>query len=376
MPDTSANPPTTSSSIQASPTIPLLDLSAGVVWRQERDAHLNSAQAAPRDVIALSADLSQALHEVGVIYISGHGVSRAIQRDIERSARMFFSSPSSNKRSIEMKRAGRAWRGYFAEGAELTAGLPDYKEGLYFGEEHAPTHPLVRRSAPMHGANQWPQAPQRLRPDVLAYCREMKRVATLLIELISLGLGLSADALLRRFTCVGTQEPTQLFRIFHYPRHSWSTRDDKWGVRAHTDMGFLTVLLQDQEGGLQAQLRSGAWVDVPPKEDTFVVNIGDMLELWTWGYLRATLHRVKSPVSKGGEAGRLSFPYFFDPAWDAPLTRIDRSLLPARSTALDTQSGAAERWDGLDLGRLNAETTYGDFVWRKVSQVFPHLAQM
>ena len=141
-------------------------------------------------------------------------------------------------------------------------------------------------------------------------------------------------------------------------------------------MGFLTVLLQDQEGGLQAQLRSGVWVDVPPKEHTLVVNIGDMLELWTWGHLRATLHRVKSPTPNTSlTSGRLSFPFFFDPAWDAPLTRIDRTLLPSKNNAYDAQSKASERWDGLDLSQLNDKTTYGQFVWRKVSHVFPHLAQ-
>ena len=226
----------------------------------------------------------------------------------------------------------------------------------------------------MHGPNLWPERPPRLKRDVLTYMRALNGVATLLIELISLGLGLERDELLNRFTCGGEQDPTQLFRVFNYPRHQWAEGDDEWGVRAHTDMGFLTVLLQDQEGGLQAQLRSGEWVDVPPVDDTFVVNIGDMLELWTWGRLRATLHRVKSPAPRAEAVeGRLSFPFFFDPAWDAALTRLDPDRLPPLLNTPDAQLSAGRRWDGLELNKLSPETTYGEFVWAKVSKVFPHL---
>jgi 2OG-Fe(II) oxygenase superfamily len=95
------------------------------------------------------------------------------------------------------------------------------------------------------------------------------------------------------------------------------------GVREHTDYGFLTILLQDQSGGLQVRSLDGEWIDAPPVDDSFVVNIGDMLELWTHGLYRATPHRVRNK----GTGDRLSFPLFFDPNWQSSLAPIDPSLL-------------------------------------------------
>ena len=152
--------------------IPLIDLSPGVNWRRGRvelSEELSSTpHSPPVEVMTLSVSLCEALREVGVVYISHHGVPRALRRALEESARVFFARPVEEKNLIAMREAGHAWRGYFAEGAELTSGRPDYKEGLYFGEEHSSGDPLVQRGAPMHGANQWPAHPPRLRRDVLA----------------------------------------------------------------------------------------------------------------------------------------------------------------------------------------------------------------
>src|SRR5207245_1895511 len=112
-----------------------------------------------------------------------------------------------------------------------------------------------------------------------------------------------------------TSDPTILFRIFHYPATANASPGGdagSWGVREHTDYGLLTILLQDDTGGLQVRSRSG-WVDVPPSTDAFVCNLGDMLERMTGGDYLSTPHRVRNMSDRG----RLSFPFFFDPAWDA-----------------------------------------------------------
>ena len=145
---------------------------------------------------------------------------------------------------------------------------------------------------------------------------------------MALSLGLSADHFARGLT----REPTLLFRIFHYPP-SVPTADD-WGVGEHTDYGLLTLLGQDGNAGLQVRT-AGGWVDVPPDPDTFVCNIGDMLERLTQGRYRSTPHRVRN--TSGAE--RLSYPFFLDPSWDAVI----------------------------DTG------TYGDYLLQKVSKVFPEL---
>lgn len=198
-----------------------------------------------------------------------------------------------------------------------------------------------------------------------------------------------------------TSEPTILFRIFNYEHHKWSAQQDEWGVREHTDYGFLTVLLQDNSGGLQVRTRTGEWIDAPPVPDSFVVNLGDMLEVWTHGLYKSTPHRVRNK----GSGDRLSFPLFMDPNWFSSLEPIQKHLLPiSDAPELEEQSvndGVYERWDHLgnaflfivncmcfdlicwfitcilngylDLLRM-AKSTYGDFLWSKVSKVFPKLA--
>ena len=131
-------------------------------------------------------------------------------------------------------------------------------------------------------------------------------------------------------------------------------------------MGFLTALLQDDSGGLEAKSTDGAWIKVPPIRGTLVINLGDMLEYWTHGVYRATPHRVKHH----GRQGRLSMPFFFDPNWDATLEPIDLNLIQAHPR----QHQDHQRWDQLDLLSLDASMTYGEFVWNKIKHVFPHFA--
>jgi isopenicillin N synthase-like dioxygenase len=131
-----------------------------------------------------------------------------------------------------------------------------------------------------------------------------------------------------------------------------------WGVGEHTDYGLLTLLAQDDLGGLQVRAVDGSWIDVDPTPGALVCNLGDMLERLTGGRYRSTPHRVRNTSDRG----RLSFPYFFDPSWDAtvPTLPLDDAPLPA-----------AGRWDGSDVTAW--EGTYGDYLTAKVSKVFPQL---
>ena len=257
-----------------------------------------------------------------------------------------------------MENSGLHWRGYFPLGAELTAGVPDQKEGYYFGSELPLDHKLVKAKTPMHGPNQW--ANEKMKRVVGEYCNAMSQLAESLLKFIAEGIGLPSNYFADRYKNL----PTELFRIFCYPP---ATGD--WGVREHTDMGFITILLQDHLGGLQAKTPNG-WVEAPPVENTFVVNIGDMLELWSHGVLKATLHRVRNSAAEN----RYSFPFFFDPSWHSSLERIPREMLDGKLIA-SSKSEAESRWDALDLHKLDKKTTYGEFVWNKVSKVFPQLVE-
>jgi isopenicillin N synthase-like dioxygenase len=258
----------------------------------------------------VAAAIDTACRDKGFFYVVGHGVDPALGERLEAESREFFALPEAEKAEIEMVRGGRAWRGWFPVGGELTDGIPDQKEGIYFGVEQPATH-----ARPLHGPNLFPVRPAGMRPSVLDYIAAMRRLGARLLDLI----GVAVDG-----------DPVQLFRVFHYP-----PGDGGWGVGEHTDYGLLTILRQDATAGLQVRSPDG-WIDAPPIPDSFVCNLGDMLERWSGGRYRSTAHRVRN----AGAVGRLSFPYFFDPPWDA------------------------------DVG----DGTYGDYLTAKVSRVFPALA--
>jgi len=309
-------------------------------------------------VVDLSApDAPQAIDEAcrdtGFFYVVGHGVDEDLQARLERQARDFFARPDEEKARIGMERGGRAWRGWFPVGGELTSGVPDRKEGIYFGAELSPEHPRVRAGVPLHGANLFPERPTGFRATVLEYLDAMTALGHGLARGLALALGLDGDW----FATNLTADPTILFRIFHYP-----PGDDGWGVGEHTDYGLLTILRQDATAGLEVRTHGG-WIDAPPLEQSFVCNLGDMLERMTGGRYVSTAHRVRN----AGTVGRLSFPFFFDPSWDARVVPVPGlEVSPARRAA-------HPRWDGASVHDF--EGTYGDYLLAKVAKVFPALGR-
>jgi len=314
-------------------------------------------------------EIEAACRASGFFYITGHGVPTELISRLDRSARAFFALPEADKLDIAMARGGRAWRGFFPVGAELTSGVPDHKEGLYFGTEMGSDAPQVRAGLPLHGANLFPRQVPELRGAVLEYLAALTTTAQAVMRGIAQSLGLPADY----FASGYTADPTILFRIFHYPPAQ--SGSDAWGVGEHTDYGLLTLLLQDGNGGLQVRTPNPAtdteptdgtkstggtdWIDAPPIPGTFVCNIGDMLDRMTGGWYRSTPHRVRN--LSGNE--RLSFPFFFDPDFAAEVPP-----LPGRAAA---DAGGVSRWDGQDLRAFSG--TYGDYLVAKVSKVFPEL---
>lgn len=326
--------------------IPVIDIGPLVEGRNDGGA-----------LAAIAAQLGQACREHGFFYIVGHGVDEGLQHELEGTCRRFFAQDLQTKLSIHMSRGGRAWRGYFPVGEELTSGLPDQKEGLYFGSELPDSHPRVLDGTPLHGRNLFPVDPAELRESVLAYMDAMTRLGHLLMEGIALSLGLSRDY----FAALFGAEPVTLFRVFSYPPHADTTgAAPLWGVGEHTDYGVLTILKQDDSGGLQVRSRS-RWIEAPPIAGSFVCNLGDMLDRMTGGRYRSTPHRVRNKAGRD----RLSFPFFFDPAWDARVRPIE--ITDGESPSDD----AAERWDRSSVHAFHG--TYGEYLLGKVGKVFPDL---
>ncbi|HYH99321.1 isopenicillin N synthase family dioxygenase [Hyalangium sp.] len=332
--------------------VPVLDIRALV--------EPSSSVAARR---AVATQIGQACRESGFFYIVGHGVDAGLQERLEEASRRFFALPLEEKMAIRMALGGRAWRGFFPVGGELTSGRPDRKEGLYFGTELDPGHPLVRAGTPLHGPNLFPREPAGLREAVLEYMAALTGLGHVLMRGIALSLGLEEDYFSARYTA----DPLVLFRIFNYPPGPELGEDGQpvWGVGEHTDYGVLTILKQDEAGGLQVKSRAGGkvrWIDAPPVPGSFVCNIGDMLDRMTRGVYRSTPHRVQNRAGRD----RLSLPFFFDPSWTAEVHPIEDAALGGGSA--DDRS---ERWDGQSVHAFHG--TYGDYLLGKVGKVFPDL---
>lgn len=307
-------------------------------------------------------EIRDACAEFGFFCIQNHGIDLDLQERLEHLSHQFFALPDETKLTLSMSRGGRAWRGFFPVGDELTSGKPDLKEGLYLGEELGPSDSRVARQWPLHGANLFPDTViPELRPTVLEYFSEMTRLSHTLMEAISLGLGLPADFFHANYTA----RPTPLFRIFHYPAiTSENAEKFPWGVGEHTDYGLLTILKQDQIGGLEVQVND-TWISIPPVPNTFVCNVGDMLDFLSRGRYLSAPHRVKNTSGKS----RYSYPFFFDPDFAARITPLPLGT-PSESNAPRTR----ERWDQQDLHAFQG--TYGEYLLGKVAKVFPDLAGM
>jgi len=264
----------------------------------------------------LSDDLREAAHEVGFFYLTGHGVPDTLARAVLEAARRLFELPQADKDAIAMVRSPH-FRGYTRLGGELTRGQVDWREQIDIGPERPSIGgPDKSDYLWLQGPNQWPAALPQLRPIIDEWDAALSRVARTLLRHWAAALGSPPDV----FDAAFAKTPATLIKMVRYPSRAASAQ----GVGAHRDSGVLTLLLAEP-GSRGLQVRRGGWVDVPPLDGAFVVNIGEMLEVATRGYLRATEHRVNlgAPAPE-----RISVPYFFNPRLDAqmPVLSLPESL--------------------------------------------------
>jgi polar amino acid transport system ATP-binding protein len=320
-------------------------------------APLRDTHATPERKAEVAQQLDAAARRHGFFYATGHGVDSLLVERVVALSRAFFAQPEATKLRIPMSDGGRAWRGFFPLGGELTSNRPDWKEGLYLGSELPPEHPRVQAGTILHGANLWPELPG-FRETVLAYLDALTQLGHTLMRGLAQGLGVPGDW----FAEHGTADPLILLRLFNYPsRPVPEGSAAQWGVGEHTDYGLLTMLWQDEVGGLQVRTDDG-WLDAPPIPGTFVCNVGDMLDRMTGGRYRSVPHRVA--INASGR-DRLSIPVFFDPDFEARIEAV-----PGSGTGDDDSH---RRWDRTNLQAF--EGRYGDYVTAKVGQVFPDLKQ-
>lgn len=276
-------------------SIPVIDLSKLDGTPEQRAEFLQQLRVAARDI--------------GFFYLINHGVDPQLLTEVQNTSRQFFALSESEKESVAMIHS-KHFRGYNRAASERTRGQPDWREQFDLGAERLPIPQTENAPAwsRLQGPNQWPDSLPELKPLLLEWQKTMTGMSLNILRAFAESLSLPIDA----FDPLYGDKPNEHIKLIRYPGRSEG--ESNQGVGAHKDSGFLSFLLQDKQKGLQVEVEEGQWVDALPIEGTFVVNIGELLELATNGYLRATVHRVIAPPA-GQE--RLSLAFFLGAKLDA-----------------------------------------------------------
>lgn len=290
---------------------------------------------------ALGREVAAACSQVGFLYLANHGVSAARMEKVFAEVKRFFDLPLAEKQALAFRNSPTR-RGYMGEQEENFArdrGEPgDLKEVVNMGIDYPADAPEVLAGRPFYGGNQWPRSVPGWRENMLDYLDGMVDLGRHVMRAIALGLDLPED----RFDRMLERSMSSL-RILHYPAQAARPAiAGAPGCGAHTDYGCLTLLAQDDVGGLQVQTRNNVWVEAPSIPGTFVINIGDLLAYWTDGRLRSTPHRVTTPTARS----RYSVATFLQPHID---------------TELSSLTGSAAR---------NDVPTAGEYYMRKINQAY------
>jgi isopenicillin N synthase-like dioxygenase len=265
--------------------------------------------------------LLDAARSVGFFYVRNHAVPQPLIERVYALSRRLFALPAEAKQRI---RINAIHRGFLAigEARMYDTARVDLKESFIWGPELGPDDPDVAAGKPLMGPNQWPAELPELAPALMEYSAAVMDCARSLLRGFAVSLGLDADFFREHFA-----KPLARCSLIYYPPQPPESGGDQFGVAPHTDYGGLTLLNQDDTGGLQVRTRSGEWVTAVPIPGTFVVNVGDLMARWTNDRFLSTPHRV---VNSSGRA-RYSIGVFFDPAFD---TVIDPRDLRPENAAL------------------------------------------
>ena len=312
-------------------SIPSLDFSA-----------FEHGSAADRQRTALR--LGEHLRETGFIYVTGHNVPEASIRAVRAANKKFHALPLSKKNAMAID---RNFRGYIpinsstiVTSSVATVSRPNQSASLMLMHEVPEDDPRVIAGEALQGPNQWPAENDLpgFRNTIEVYVRQMNQLGRQLLNAICLALQLPADYLNHYFA-----KPTTFLRLLHYPPQR--QEEGLFGSAPHTDYGFITLLAQDEVGGLEVRNRAGDWISAPPVENSFIMNVGDILARWTNDLFVSTPHRV---LNHSGRE-RYSQPFFYDPSMDS---QID--VLPCCAEA--------------DGGKSYAPVRYGDYLMERIDK--------
>src|SRR6195952_5641439 len=287
----------------------------------------------PQQQLAVAAELGKAAREVRFLYVSGSGVPQQLFDDLLTVTKQFFALPVEEKMKVYIGNSSNH-RGYVPTGEEGDYGdpgdehkkkKPDLKEAFDLSLDLPADDPDYLAGNPMVGPNQWPDIPG-MAETVNRYYDAALAFGKVLLRGFALALGEPAE----RFDDLVTKAPSQL-RMVHYPFDPDAA--DVLGIGAHTDLEVFT-LLKPTKPRLEVMNGAGEWIDAPPMDDAFVVNIGDMLEIWSNGAFTSTTHRVRKVAEE-----RYSFPLFFNVDYDVLVSPLEQFIRDDGTNKVSLRAG-------------------------------------
>jgi isopenicillin N synthase-like dioxygenase len=269
----------------------------------------------------IAAAIHRACRETGFFYISNHGIAQDLIDAQFEAAHAFFDLPLDVKMSLHMA-SSPSTAGYEPMGGQrldsqdpaAPAGPPDLKESFYSVTDLPDDHPWAKRRIRAFGHNQWPRELPGFREQMLKYHEAISQLGRRLLAAIAVSLQLPETWFVPFY-----EMPTSTLRLIKYPPQPQTAAFNQIGAGAHTDWGGVTLLAQDDVGGLEVRNTEGEWISARPIPGTFVINLGDLTSRWTNGLYKSNKHRVNNNCS--GRA-RYSIPFFFSPNPEAVIEAI------------------------------------------------------
>jgi isopenicillin N synthase-like dioxygenase len=301
----------------------------------------------------VAAQIAEACGRVGFFYVKNHRISGLDICDIFRTSVDFHNLPLDAKMEVSITKNNHA-QGYLhgmTKGNEksITANM---QEAFQIKRPLADDDPDLLAGKPLHGKIPWPSAMPNLEPRMMAYYNKVNTLGYELLDLFELSLGMEAGALKQYFT-----KDMNSLRLLHYPPQQPEDEGVNLGARAHTDTNAFTILAQDNNGGLEIRNRDNEWVAVPPIAGTLVVNVGEVLKVWTDGVYSSTLHRV---INRSGRE-RYSIPFFMYPSYDALIQPLMKNPDPANVAPENLHTSMPR----------DKPFVYGEFKSRSTAKIMP-----
>ena len=275
----------------------------------------------------------------GFFYVKNHGIPQEVVDSVFEATRRYYSLPMDERMKDKIDERFR--RGFMPYGVTQHPGnKPDLKESYELGLDLPLNDPDVMAGLPLHGPNRWPIDKPWLKHAADTYFDHTRELGMRLLRIFAKALGQTEEFFLQ-----WCQKPMVQSRLFHYPPQSTPTTMEL-GAAAHTDYGMLTLLAQDPIGGLELRTRSGEWVAAPWLEGTLVINLGDLVKVWTNETYVSNLHRVANRTSRE----RFSIPTFFNLDYNTPV-----ACLP--------------QFQSVDKPAMHPPVKSGDYLVKRFSEV-------